>query len=47
MVQKQVFRIVTLGTLLMVQWLSICLPMQGMWVQCLALELRSYLVSGN
>ena len=35
------------GTSLVVQWLGICVPMQDMWVQSLARELRSYMPQGN
>ena len=34
-------------TSLMVQWLRIHLPMQGMWVQSLVVELRSHMQWGN
>ena len=34
-------------TSLVVQWLRICLPMQGMWVQALVGELRSHMPRGN
>ena len=35
------------GTTLVVQWLRICLPMQGTWVQSLVRELRSHMPWGN
>ena len=35
------------GTSPVVQWLRICLPMQGMWVQSLISELRSHIHWGN
>ena len=31
----------------MVQWLRICLRMQGMWVRSLVGELRSHMLQGN
>ena len=31
----------------MVQWLRICLPVQGTWVGFLVLELRSHVPQGN
>ena len=31
------------GTSLIVQWLGICLPMQGTWVQFLVRKLRSHM----
>ena len=34
-------------TSLVVQWLSICLPMQGTWVRSLVRELRSHMLWGN
>ena len=36
-----------LGTSLMIQWLRICLPMQGTWVWSLVRELRSHMPQGN
>ena len=36
-----------LGTSLVVQWLRTRLPMQGMWVQSLVGELRSYMPQGS
>ena len=35
------------GTSLVVQWLRICLPMQGTWVRSLVGELRSHMLRGN
>ena len=35
------------GTSLVVLWLGICLPMQGMWVRPLIRELRSHMPEGN
>ena len=35
------------GTSLVVQWLRICVPMQEMWVQSLAKELRSHMPWSN
>ena len=35
------------GTSLVVQWLRICLVMQGMWVRSLVRELRSHVLWGN
>ena len=35
------------GTSLMVQWLRICLAMQGTWVESLEGELRSYMPWSN
>ena len=35
------------GTPLVVQWLRICLPMQGIWVQSLAEEQGSYRLGGH
>ena len=40
---KAVFKSANCGTSLMVQWLTICLPMQEVWVQLLLGELRSIL----
>ena len=37
----------SLGTLLVVQCLGICLAVQGMWVQSLVRELRSHLPKSN
>ena len=34
-------------TSLVVQWLRICLPVQGTWVQSLVRELRSHMPRGN
>ena len=34
----------TSGTSLMVQWLSVCLPVQGTWVQSLVREVRSHML---
>ena len=31
----------------MVQWLRLCFPMQGVWVQCLVRGLRSHLPRGQ
>ena len=36
-----------LGTSLVVQWLRICLPKQGTWVQSLVRELRSHMPWGS
>ena len=36
-----------LGTSLVIQWLRIRLPMQGMQVQSLVGELRSHMLQGN
>ena len=38
--------ILTSGTSLEVQWLRLCLPMQGMWVWSLVGELRSHMPCG-
>ena len=35
------------GTSLVVQWLRICRPMRGMWVQTLVGELKSHMPGGN
>ena len=35
------------GTSLVVQWLTILLPIQGVWVQSLVRELRSHMPRGN
>ena len=35
------------GTSLAVQWLKVCLPMQGMRVQSLVEELRSHMLQGS
>ena len=35
------------GTSLVVQWLGICLPMQGTWVRSLVKELRPHMPQGN
>ena len=35
------------GTSLVVQWLRILLPIQGVWVQSLVRELRSHVPRGN
>ena len=35
------------GTSLVVQWLRICIPMKGMWVQALVGELKSHMLQGN
>ena len=37
----------TLGTSSAAQWLGICLPMQGMWVQALVQELGPHTLWGN
>ena len=34
------------GTSLVVQWLGICLPMQGTWVRSLVKELRPHMPQG-
>ena len=31
-------------TSLVIQWLKICLPMQGTWVRALVRELRSHII---
>ena len=36
-----------MGTSLAVQWLRICLPMQGVWVRSLVGELRSHMPHGQ
>ena len=41
------FQHLKLGTLLVVQWWSICLPMQGIQVRSLVWEPGSHLVQGN
>ena len=38
---------ITLGTSLVLQWLKICLPMQGMRVESLVRELRSHMPWGS
>ena len=40
---KQGMTSMHLETSLVVQWLRICLPVQGMWVQSLVGELRSHM----
>ena len=35
------------GTSLVIQWLGICLPAQGTWVQSLVRKLRSHMPRGN
>ena len=40
-VDKHITKWSHIGTSLVVQWLRICIPMQGTWVQCLIRELRS------
>ena len=35
------------GTSLVIQWLRICLVMQGMWVRSLVRELRFHMLQGN
>ena len=35
------------GTSLVVQWLSLCLPMQGLWVRSLIRELGSHKPCGQ
>ena len=35
------------GTSLVVQWLRLHLPMQGVWVQSLVAELRSHMPPGQ
>ena len=42
-IQKKIY----LGVFLVVQWLRICLPMQGMWVQSLVRELRFHMIWGS
>ena len=39
--------VIRLGTSLMVQWLRICLAMQGTWIQNLVRELRSHMPWSN
>ena len=41
------FKLGALGTSLVVQWLRICLPMQGTRVRSLVWELRSHMQWGN
>ena len=47
--QKQIHRCrkQTYGTSLVVQWLGLHLPMQGVWVQFLVRELRSQMLHGQ
>ena len=35
------------GTFLVVQWLRICLPMQGTWVESLVQELRYHMLGAT
>ena len=35
------------GIFLVVQWLRLCLPMQGVWIQSLVGELRSHTLQGQ
>ena len=41
--EKENLKYANFGTSLVVQWLRICLPMQGMLVQSLVWELRSHM----
>ena len=45
--QTFIFQYKRLGTFLVVQWLRIHFPMQGMRVQSLVGELRSHMLQGN
>ena len=44
---SQYKRLTKRGTLLVVKWLRICLPMQGTRVQSLVGELRSHMLWGS
>ena len=47
MYQKKKKKIQQEGTSLVIQWLRICLAMQGMWVRSLVRELRFHMLQGN
>ena len=46
-ISEFLFKTFSAGTSLVIQWLRIHLPVQGMWVQPLVRELRSHMTRSN